>query len=219
MTRLFDLLKPEARDDLIRDQVIELVTVIVRAVPDPDRPDDRFAMAVTADVYDEFATGIPAIDTAMAQAREICATAGRDISESFRDALLVALNRRRRELDGLREGKIGGQPVAYLSDPAIAELLGPMIRDAAVEVPVWSLAWTVAMEDDGKLLVGAEDSLPRPGPAAAAGNPGYAVFWPEDWDRGTRDSVRLRIRMVDDAVDRIVSGCTDVRRPYQGQNF
>jgi hypothetical protein len=43
VTIFFEALTPKAQNELIRDQVIELVTVVVRDVPDPDRPDDRLA--------------------------------------------------------------------------------------------------------------------------------------------------------------------------------
>ena len=99
MTMLFEVLTPEAQNELVRDHVIELVTVVVRAVPDPDRPDDRLAMTITADMKDAFAPGQPWIDAELARIREICGAAGDDFSVSMHDALLVALNRRRKDLD------------------------------------------------------------------------------------------------------------------------
>jgi hypothetical protein len=52
--------------------VIELVTVVVRAVPDPDRPDDRLAMTIAMEVKDGFAPGQPWIAAELARVREIC---------------------------------------------------------------------------------------------------------------------------------------------------
>ena len=49
MTKLFKTLTPEAREVLIRDDMIEILTVIVSAVPDPDRPDDRLSVTSYSD--------------------------------------------------------------------------------------------------------------------------------------------------------------------------
>jgi len=49
VTKLFKTLTPEAREVLIRDDMIEILTVIVSAVPDPDRPDDRLSVTSYSD--------------------------------------------------------------------------------------------------------------------------------------------------------------------------
>ena len=206
MTTLFESLKPEAQNELIRDHVIELVTVVVRAVPDPDQPDDRLAMKVTAEVYDELAPGVPWIDAEMARIREICASAGEDISVPVQDALLVALNRRLKELDGLRNGKIGGYPVEYLSDPQVMEFLGPILKAVKAEVSLWCLAWTVAMDDDGKLLVDNEDYFTSPDSAIAVLNHFTESVYTEDRDGTTRKKVMARMRKVNDVVEGVVGG-------------
>ena len=66
MTTLFEALTPKAQNELVRDHVIDLVTVVVRAVPDPDRPDDRLAMTIAMEMKDEFASGHPRIDAELA---------------------------------------------------------------------------------------------------------------------------------------------------------
>jgi hypothetical protein len=184
--------------------VIELLTVIVRAVPDPDRPDDRLTMKIAAEIYDEFAPGKPGIDTAMAQIRKICEPADDDLSINMQDALLVALNRRRKDLDGLRQGKIGGYPMAYLADPQIAEFLGTALKAASPEVTVWSLAWTVAMDDEGKLVVDCEDSFSDPDSVVAVRNVFDDSVYAEDWDHETEEKIRQRIRKVNEVAGRIV---------------
>ena len=204
MTKLFDALTPEAQEELVRDQVIEFLTVIVRAIPDPDRPDDRLTMKIAAEIYDEFAPGKPGIDTAMAQIRKICEPADDDLSINMQDALLVALNRRRKDLDGLRQGKIGGYPMAYLADPQIAEFLGTALKAASPEVTVWSLAWTVAMDDEGKLVVDCEDSFSDPGLVIAVRNVYDDSVFAEDWDYETRVKIRQRIRKVNEVAGRII---------------
>ena len=204
MTKLFEALTPEALEELVRDQVIEFLTVIVRAIPDPDRPDDRLTMKIAAEVFDEFAPGKPGIDTAMAQIRKICEPADDDLSINMLDALLVALNRRRKDLDGLREGKIGGHPVAYLADPQVAEFLGPVLKAAKPEVTVWSLAWTVAMDDTGKLLVDCEDSFSDPDSVVAVRNVFDDSVYAEDWDHEAEEKIRQRIRKVNEVAGRIV---------------
>jgi len=204
VTKLFDALTPEAQEELVRDQVIEFLTVIVRAIPDPDRPDDRLTMKIAAEVFDEFAPGKPGIDTAMAQIRKICEPADDDLSINMQDALLVALNRRRKDLDGLRQGKIGGYPMAYLADPQIAEFLGTSFKAASPEVTVWSLAWTVAMDDEGKLVVDCEDSFSDPDSVVAVRNVFDDSVYAEDWDYETREKIRQRIRKVNEVAGRII---------------
>jgi hypothetical protein len=60
--KLFEALSPEAQQDLLKDNEIELVTVIVRAVPDPEKPDDTGAMKITAEITDDFSPGTPWIN-------------------------------------------------------------------------------------------------------------------------------------------------------------
>ena len=204
MTNLFAALTPEAQEELVRDYVIELITVIVRAVPDPDRPDDRLTMKIAAEIYDEFAPGKPGIDLAMADVRKICEAACDDVSIQMQDTLLVVLNRRRKDLDGLRQGKIGGYPVAYLADPQIAEFLGTAIKAASPEVTVWSLAWTVAMDDDGKLVVDCEDPFSDQRSVIAVRNVYDDSVFAEDWDHETREKIRQRIRKVNEVAGRII---------------
>jgi hypothetical protein len=204
MTTLFEALTPKVQNELVRDHVIDLVIVVVRAVPDPDRPDDRLAMTIAMEMKDEFAPGQPRIDAELARVRDICGAAGEDLSVTMQDALLVALNRRRKDLDGLRQGKIGGYPVAYLADPQIAEFLGTAIKAASPEVTVWSLAWTVAMDDEGKLVVDCEDSFSDPDSVVAVRNVFDDSVYAEDWDHETEEKIRQRIRKVNEVAGRIV---------------
>jgi hypothetical protein len=201
---LFEALTPETQNELVRDHVIDLVTVVVRAVPDPDRPDDRLAMTIAMEMKDVFAPGQPRIDAELARVREICGAAGDDLSVTMQDALLVALNRRRKDLDGLREGKIGGHPVAYLADPQVAEFLGPILKVAKPEVTVWCLTWTIAMDDDGKLLIDCEDSFSTPDSATAVVNLYHGSIFTEDWDHETREKVKQRMLKVNDVVGKMV---------------
>jgi hypothetical protein len=209
MTMLFEALTSNAQNELIRDHVIELVTVAVRAVPDPDRPDDRLAMTIAAEVKDVFAPGQPWIDAELARVREICASAGDDFSIYMQDALLVALNRRRKDLDGLRNGKIGGHPVAYFSDPQVAEFLQPILKAAKAEVTLWCLAWTVSMDDDGKLLADVEDSFSDPDSATVVLNLYNNSIFTEDWDHDTEEKVKQRMRSVNDVVGRMMKELMD----------
>lgn len=100
---LFEVLSPEARQDLTRYGIVEIVPVSVKVVPDPDRPEDRLAMKIVAEVNDNFQPGIPAIDRELDTADEICSSSD-DLALTLRDELLVTLETRRRELAELREG-------------------------------------------------------------------------------------------------------------------
>jgi hypothetical protein len=156
---LHEVLCPEAQEELARDGITELVSVSVRAVPDPERIDDRLAMKVTAEVCDNFRAGIPAIDRDLDRVDAISSSSGDDLSLSVRNELLVALDTRRREFAGLREGKMNGQPVAYLSDPAVAALIGPSLENPVINDLVWSLGWCATREENGKLLAYCEAPL------------------------------------------------------------
>ncbi len=156
---LVEALCPEAQEDLARHGIVELVSVSVMAVPDPSRPEDRLALKITAEVNDNFQNGIPAVERDLETADKICTSAEDDLSLSLRDELLVTLDTRRREIAGLREGKINGQPVAYLSDPAIASLIRPTLENPVIDAHVWSVGWCATKEDDGKILVYCDDPL------------------------------------------------------------
>jgi len=71
-------------------------------------------------------------------------------------------------------GKVGGHPAAWASDPQIMAFLGTILRYARAEVSVWWLAWTVAMDDDGKLVVDLRGQPVASGPGwcAAVSRPG-----------------------------------------------
>jgi hypothetical protein len=82
-------------------------------------------MRVTAEIYDEFAPGQPAIERELIRIREICASAANDLSDPMQDALLVALNRRRKELDELQ-----GLEDRRATDPQLAAFLQPTLQSA-----------------------------------------------------------------------------------------
>ena len=187
MTKLFDLLTSDAQEDLLRNGVIELVTVHVAAVPDPERPEDRLAMCIAAEIGHDFRDGIPWIDQELDRIRTITGPAGEDLSVGVQDHLHVELNQERKKVDGLREGKIGGHPIASLSDPVIAELLRPTLENPIIEVMVWCHCWTVGMEDEGKLTVDIE----------------FPLYF-EGLDDESRVRVNERIRQVDRVIGRMV---------------
>ena len=159
MKTFFELLCPEAQEDLIRHGIIELVTVRAAAEQDPERPDDRLRMSVSGDLGHEFRPGNPWIDAELQRIREICMPAGEDLSVATQDSLLVDLNRERREQDELRAGRIGGQPVKWFSDPQTMELVWPSIKNATPEVMVWCHCWTLEMDDGGQMTVDCEAPL------------------------------------------------------------
>jgi len=211
MTTLFEALDPKAKEELICDAVIELVSVIVTAVPDPDRPDDRLKMKIAAEVFDDFAPGTPWIDAELGKVREICAGAADDITIPAEDALHVALNRNRKSLDGLLVGKVGGHPAAWASDPQTMAFLGTVLQNARAEVLVWWLAWTVVMDDDGKLVVDCEDSLSLSRPGIGLLHPDRESFFAADVTGETRENILERMRQVNGVVGRVVGELMDFK--------
>ncbi len=187
MTELYDVLTPEAQQDLLSDGVLEIVSVSVTAVPDPETPEDRFTMSIAAEIGHDFRGGISWIDHDLDCIRKIAEPSGEDLSIAVRDHLLVELNGKRKLFDGLKVGKIGGHKVASLSDPVVADLLRPTLEDPIIEVRVWCYCWTVAMDDDGKLIVDAEPPL-----------------YFQGLDDESRARVNERIRQVDRLIGGIV---------------
>jgi len=153
MTKIFEAMIPEVQEELIRDGIIELVTVLVEALPHPDRPDDPSAMRIAAEVYHGFREGVPAIGTGLAALRGICSGAAEDITPAVQDRLLADLARDRLQKDEWREGKVNGEPIALHFSPEVADLLRPELFDLDPKVTVWCHAWTAGMSDDGKMLV------------------------------------------------------------------
>jgi hypothetical protein len=150
---LYEALCPDAQKDLEDDGIVDLVSVSVKAVPDPDRPEDRLAMKITAEVDDNFRAGISAVDRDLDRVDAICSSAGDDLTLSLRDELLVTLETRCREFADLKNGMVDGKPAAYLSDPAVAALIRPSLENPDIYDTVWSLGWSATREDDGSLLV------------------------------------------------------------------
>jgi hypothetical protein len=159
MTKLFETLLPEARDDLIRDGVIELVSVIVQAEPHPDRPDDRTVMQVSLEVCDDFRDGIPAIEAGRTRLGEITGSAAEDLSYATRNNLVAALERRRREMDEWREGVVDGKPVAALREPELMKFFTPEFYRENEKITIWSFVWTTAMSDDGLMLLDCDEPV------------------------------------------------------------
>jgi hypothetical protein len=89
--RLVKALWKNARKDLERDGIIELVSVTLTAVPDPKKSRDRIVLKVRADVADNFRHGIPAVDRALDKVDTIATAGEEDISPQLRDALCTRL--------------------------------------------------------------------------------------------------------------------------------
>jgi hypothetical protein len=159
MTKILEMFTQEAREELIRDGLIELVTVTVHAVPDPARPGDTTAMIVTAEVYSEFRAGVPAIDAGLAALGKACRAAAADLSPASAQYLLRALGERRRETDAIRKSMGCGVPVAPRSGPDPVTLIGPEDLDLDPKVLVWCHTWSAGMEDSGLICMDRDDPL------------------------------------------------------------
>jgi hypothetical protein len=150
---LIDALRPEARDDLMRHGIVELVSVSIDAVPDPDRPEDHLAMKISAYVGDNFRAGIIDIDRDLDRVDAISSSSEDDITLVLRDELLVTLDQRRTELAALREECLGNNPPPYMADPDVARIVRPSLEHPVIDAHVWTVGWCVTKEDDGSLLV------------------------------------------------------------------
>mgnify|MGYP001266345595 CR=1 FL=1 len=188
MTKLYETLLPEAQQELIRDGVIELVTVVVEVEPDPARPDNRNAMNIVIEVFDNFRDGIPAIEAGRTRIRTICDSASGDLSDDTRENLIAALARRCDEMDELREGRVDGQPVEALRDPAVAKFFTPELFTHNKKVTVWCYAWTAGLDDGGMMDVDCEEPL-----------------YDNGIDKVSRARIRERVEKVNEELNRIVA--------------
>lgn len=159
MTKLFETMIPEAQDELIRDGMIEIVCVLVEAVPDPGRPGDVSAMTFSAEVYHDFRDGVPAVDAGIARIRKICSGAAEDLSPAVRDRLLAALADDRQQKDEFRQGLIDGEPFETRFGPEVAKLLRPENFDLNPKVTVWCHAWSAGMEDGGLICIDRDEPV------------------------------------------------------------
>ena len=150
---LIDALRPEARDDLMRHGIVELVSVSVNAVPYPGREEDHLAMKISAYVGDNFRTGITDIDRDLDRVDAIATLSEDDLTLVLRDELLVTLDQRRTDLAGLREECLGTNPPPYMSHTEIAGMIRQSLENSVIEAHIWTVGWCVTHEDDGTLLV------------------------------------------------------------------
>jgi hypothetical protein len=187
MTKLFDVIVPEAQQDLIRDNVIELVTVSVEALPHPDRPDDLSAMQIAAEVYYDFRDGIPRIDNALGRIRRTMSLAEDDLSPETKSRLLADLAKQRRDNNEFREGKVNGELITSHFSPEVADLLRPELFDLDPKVTVWCHGWTAGMDDSGLMCIDCD----RP-------------FIFEGIDDESRAQVLKRVHQVNAGIGRIV---------------
>jgi hypothetical protein len=73
MAKFCDVFRRKHRKTRVRNSVIELVSVRVAAVPDPERPEDRLAMKISAELGDDLRPGISWIDEDLKnRVRTIC---------------------------------------------------------------------------------------------------------------------------------------------------
>lgn len=152
-SKLIDVLRPDARDDLMRYGIVELVSVSVNAVPDPDRPDDHFAMKISAYVGDNFREGIIDIDRDLDRVDAIASSAEDDLTLVLRDELLITIAQRRTEVAEVRENLLGNNPPEYMNDPTAAGMIRPSLENPLIDAHVWTVGWSVTKEEDGTLLV------------------------------------------------------------------
>lgn len=137
----------------MRCGIVELVSVSVDAVPDPDRPDDHLAMKISAYVGDNFREGITDIDRDLDRVDAIASSGEDDLSLVLRDELLITLDQRRTEAAEVRESLLGNNPPEYMNNPKVAGIIRPSLENPLINAQVWTVGWSVTKEEDGTLLV------------------------------------------------------------------
>ncbi|MFA6362599.1 hypothetical protein [Methanoregula sp.] len=99
---------------------------------------------------------------------------------------------------------MAGIPLPIASDPQLMAYLRPVLQNARAEELAWSLAWTVAMDDDGKMVVDLR-GLPvasAPGCCTAPSRGNRSLRWTGE----TRKNILGRMRMMNGVEGRVVGG-------------
>ncbi len=141
--KLIEALRPDIRKELERSGFVELVSVSVSAMADPDMEEGQFAMKIDAYVGDNFKAGIPAIDQALETVDALATTGGEDFGPALRDTLRVMLGGGQPDAIGLHEGEVNDRPAGgppYPETPKIVRLSGN--PDSCPLV--WIMGWSVA---------------------------------------------------------------------------
>lgn len=151
-TLLLPFLFPDAQEELIRNNLVDLMIVQVNAVPDPYHPDDPGSMAVVGSVSHDFRNGVPEIDGELARITDISRLAADDLTEPVWHLLSADLNRRRDELNIMHQEMMNGTFFSPDGNSPLPELIRPENIDGNPDVLVWCNAWSIAMDDDGKIV-------------------------------------------------------------------
>jgi hypothetical protein len=187
MTKFFDLLVPEAQENLLRSNILDLITVIAEAIPDPDRPDDGLAMKISAGIGHDFCDGIPWIENEIDRLYEICDGADEDLSVAVLDNLLVDLNRNRKSLARIHQEITSAPPDQYRVNPVAMEIIRKSFEENNIQVLVWCHSWMVEMDDDGKIIIDVDEPL-----------------YYENLDEESRVRIQERIRKINSVIGKLV---------------
>jgi hypothetical protein len=206
--KLIEALLPDVRKELERCGFVELVSVSVTAVPDPDKEEEELAYTIEAYVGENFRSRIPAIDQAL-DAVDALATAGdEDFSPALRDKLCRMIRAGRAGPLVLHQGEVLDRPVGSLPAPEIPECAPHPVQPDPRPL-VWSIGWSVATDDTEGDPVSHRYNLEK---LLVYEDEGRAVSEFVDEDSWTR--IRDRIRRI----DFIIGGMVEEMMGVEGKN-
>jgi hypothetical protein len=133
VTTLFEALKPEAQNELIRDHVIQLIYIVIQYPPANDKDSNHAGYCEPFTINSVFLTGEAGATDELAQIREICSHAMDDLQGPQHCAMKQALEEQERNLTIFRNDER-------------CRLFLPHIMAG---VYLWELSLVAWMEDDG----------------------------------------------------------------------
>lgn len=187
MTTIIETLNEDARVDLIRDDLIELVSIVAGFVPASQGLTGPVTLVPRCSVYTECETQPPWLTDDLARIREISEGFEHDLSWSVKEAVRADLRRQQENF----------------VDASAYESFKPFIGCVELSTTIWSVAWCAGMADDGKVTVDREEYYT---PHQVRDNHfAYEVFMNDRiTDRATRAKIGVRLGKLSRIMDRVI---------------
>jgi hypothetical protein len=187
MTTIIETLNEDARVDLIRDDLIELVSIVAGFVPASQGLTGPVTLVPRCSVYTECEIQPPWLTEDIARIREISEGFEHDLSGFVKEAIRADLR--------LQQEKF--------VEASTHESFKPFVGCVELSTTIWAVAWCAGMADDGKVTVDREEYCT---PHQVRDNHfAYDVFMNDRiTDRATRAKIGIRLGKLSRIMDRII---------------
>ncbi len=187
MTTIIETLNEDARIDLIRDDLIELVSIVAGFVPASQGLTGPVTLVPRCTVYTECEIQPPWLTGELAHIREISEGFEHDLSRSVKEAVRGDLRRQQENF------------VEALTH----ESFKPFIGCVELNTTIWAVAWCAGMAGDGKVTVDREEFYT---PHQVRDNHfAYEVFMNDRiTDRETRAKIGVRLGKLSRIMDKVI---------------